>query len=58
MRFNLPDLIIFEISEEERRIIEFIRRFKEDNKHGSIQVNFNCGGITNVNLNESVRLGK
>ena len=46
------------LSKEEVQVINFIREWKEDNKFGNIQINFNSGGITHVNLNESVRLSK
>ena len=46
------------LSKEELQIIERMREWKEDNKFGNIQINFNSGGITHVNLNESVRLSK
>lgn len=47
-----------DLTKKERQIIEFIRKWRDDNKYGNIQINFNSGGMTNVNLNESVRLSE
>lgn len=35
-------------------IIDVIKRLRESKFTGSVQVNFRCGGITNINKNESI----
>ncbi len=47
-----------DLTETERKVILAIRKYTEDNKYGNIQINFNSGGITHLNLNESVKLSK
>ncbi len=50
--------LVKDLSEAEIRVIQEIRKYEEAKKYGNIQINFNSGGITHLNLNESVRLSK
>ncbi len=47
-----------DLTKEEFQIISRMREWKDDNKYGNIQINFQSGGITHINLNESLRLNK
>ena len=41
-----------------RKLVELIYEWLEEGKVGSIQINFFGGGITNLNLSESLKLDK
>lgn len=38
------------------RIVEQIKVWMDRKKYGNIQINFFAGGVSNINLNESVKV--